>query len=159
LLKEANLKEELRHKTDELVNSTLNLIRKNDILMEIKKEAISIRQAIVENNLDKIHRRSTILINKIDTNIDQDDTVQAFQDNFDSLHRNFFMALEERFPNLSKKEKLLCVYIRMDMHSKEIAPLLNLSLRGVEITRYRLRKKLNIEASENLYEFLLKMAK
>jgi Predicted periplasmic ligand-binding sensor domain len=159
LLKQENLKAELQYKTDELVNSTLNLIRKNDMLLDIKKEVMAIRQAITDNNPENIRRRSILLINKIDTNMEQDKMLQSFQDNFDVLHRNFFMALEERFPGLSKKEKLLCVYVKMNMITKEIAPLMNMSVRGVEITRYRLRKKLNLEQSENLYEFLQQISK
>ena len=57
------------------------------------------------------------------------------------------------------KDKLLCAYIQMNLLSKEIAPLLNISLRGVEISRYRLRKKLGVEEGENLAEFLQKFSK
>lgn len=62
-------------------------------------------------------------------------------------------------PELSNKEKLLCAYIKMNLLSKEIAPLLNISLRGVEISRYRLRKKLGLEKGSNLTEFLQKFSK
>ncbi|NDV57377.1 transcriptional regulator [Bacteroides sp. 519] len=154
LLREENLKAELKHKTAELINSTLNLTRKNEMLLEIKKEAISMGNAIKEENLVDIRRKNLRLINKIDTNLEQDKAINDFQTNFDALHHGFFSALEKQFPNLNKKEKMLCAYIRTNMISKEIAPLLNLSVRGVEITRYRLRKKLNLNEKDNLYEFL-----
>ena len=51
----------------------------------------------------------------------------------------------------------MCAYIKMNLMSKEIAPLLNISLRGVEIARYRLRKKLGLEEGENLAGFLQKL--
>ncbi len=156
-LREENLKAELKHKTAELINSTLNLTRKNEILLEIKKEAINMGSVIKEGNLVDIKRKNLRLINKIDTNIEQDKTINDFQTNFDALHHGFFSALEKRFPHLNKKDKMLCAYIRTNMLSKEIAPLLNLSVRGVEITRYRLRKKLNLNEKDNLYEFLQKI--
>lgn len=154
ILREENLKAELKHKTAELINSTLNLTRKNEMLMEIKKEAISMGNAIKEGDLVDMRRKNLRLINKIDTNIEQDKALKDFQSNFDALHHNFFSVLEKQFPGLNKKEKMLCAYIRTNMISKEIAPLLNLSVRGVEITRYRLRKKLNLNEKDSLYEFL-----
>lgn len=60
----------------------------------------------------------------------------------------------ERYPQLSHKEKMLCAYIRMNLMSKEIAPLLNISIRGVEIARYRIRQKLELEQKESLTDFL-----
>mgnify|MGYP003623638321 FL=1 len=154
ILREENLKAELKHKTAELINSTLNLTRKNEMLMEIKKEAISMGNAIKEGDLVDMRRKNLRLINKIDTNIEQDKALKDFQSNFDALHHNFFSVLEKQFPGLNKKEKMLCAYIRTNMISKEMAPLLNLSVRGVEITRYRLRKKLNLNEKDSLYEFL-----
>lgn len=60
---------------------------------------------------------------------------------------------------MNNKDKLLCAYIKMNLLSKEIAPLMNISLRGVEISRYRLRKKLNLSEGENLVEFLQKFSR
>ena len=96
---------------------------------------------------------------QIDTNIEHDDDLLAFQSTFDSVHHDFFRKLEKAYPELNNKDKLLCAYIQMNLLSKEIAPLLNISLRGVEISRYRLRKKLGVEEGENLAEFLQKFSK
>ena len=85
--------------------------------------------------------------------------LQAFQSTFDSVYHDFFRKLEEAYPELNNKDKLLCAYIKMNLLSKEIAPLLNISLRGVEISRYRLRKKLGLEEGENLAEFLQRFNK
>ena len=75
------------------------------------------------------------------------------------VYHDFFRKLEEAYPELNNKDKLLCAYIKMNLLSKEIAPLLNISLRGVEISRYRLRKKLGLEEGENLAEFLQRFNK
>ena len=90
----------------------MNLIRKNEILLEINK------------NLDKIS---------------------------DELSEN---AAEK--PALTVSDKKLCAYLKMDLSSKDIAPLLNMSYRSVEMSRYRLRKKLNLDREVNLTEFLQK---
>lgn len=156
-LKEKNLQSELKHKSDELIQTTLNIVRKNEMLQEIKKEAMGISRSIDEENLPQIRRKMLRLIGHIDTNIAHDNDLQAFQNTFDSVHQDFFTKLDKHFPTLNKKEKLLCAYIRMDLMSKEIAPLLNISLRGVEISRYRLRKKLELNSEANLAEFLQKL--
>ncbi|WP_291123080.1 helix-turn-helix transcriptional regulator, partial [Flavobacterium sp. UBA6046] len=63
--------------------------------------------------------------------------------------------LSKKYPNLTSKDIKLCVYLKMNLTSKEIAPMMNISFRGVELQRYRLRKKLNLIQDENLSKFLL----
>ena len=153
-LEEEKLQIELRARQDELVRSRMNVVRKNEMLQEIKKTAVSINNGLNEENLPTIKRRVVRLIGQIDTNIEHDDDLEAFRNSFDSVHHNFLKTLGERYPQLSHKEKMLCAYIRMDLMSKEIAPLLNISIRGVEISRYRIRQKLALSQKDNLTEFL-----
>ncbi|WP_291528450.1 transcriptional regulator [Bacteroides sp. UBA939] len=158
-LKEENLQSELRHKSEELIRTTLNIVRKNEMLLGIKKEVVGISHSISEENLVALRRKTLRLIGQIDTNIEHDDDLQAFQNTFDSVHHDFFCKLEKAYPELNNREKLLCAYVKMNLMSKEIAPLLNLSQRGVELSRYRLRKKLNLAEGENLGEFLQRFSK
>ncbi len=158
-LQAENLQAELRHKSVELVQSTLNIVRKNEMLLDIKKEVLGISHSISEENLVALRRKTLRLLGKIDTNLEHDDGLQAFQSTFDSVHHDFFRKLEKAYPELNNKEKQLCAYITMDLFSKEIAPLMNLSLRGVEIARFRLRKKLGLGEGESLTEFLQKFSK
>lgn len=153
-LEEEKLQIELRARQDELVRSRMNVVRKNEMLQEIKKTAVSINNGLSEENLPTIKRRVVRLIGQIDTNIEHDEDLEAFRNSFDSVHHNFLKTLGERYPQLSHKEKMLCAYIRMDLMSKEIAPLLNISIRGVEISRYRIRQKLALSQKDNLTEFL-----
>lgn len=153
-LKEANLRLELQHKADELVRTTLNIMRKNEVLQVIRREAVGINGAVKEENLVAIRRKVLRLVQQIDSNLEHDNDLEQFQHTFDTVHQDFFRILDQRFPDLNKKDKMLCAYIRMDLLSKEIAPLLNVSVRGVEISRYRLRKKLKLAEKENLAEFL-----
>jgi len=156
-LKEERLQADLAHKSDELIRTTLNIVRKNEMLQEIKKEAVGITHSITEENLPNIRRKMLRLIGNIDTNIEHDEDLRSFDTAFDSLHHHFFEKLEQRFPDLNRKDKLMCAYIRMNLISKEIAPLMNISVRGVEIGRYRLRKKLQLNQEDNLAEFLQKL--
>ena len=149
---------ELRSKQNELMLSRMNVVRKNEMLQEIKKTAVSLNNSLSEGNLPNIKRKMVRLIGQIDTNIEHDDDLGAFKGDFDAVHSDFFKILSERFPHLTHKDKMLCAYLKMNMISKEIAPLLNISVRGVEISRYRLRKKLDLDEKENLTEFLQRLA-
>ena len=62
--------------------------------------------------------------------------------------------LSRTYPSLNMNERLMCAYLRMSMSTKEMAPMLNISVRGVETIRYRLRKKLGLEREDNLLDFL-----
>ena len=156
-LEEEKLRNELNYKSDELVKTTLNVVRKNEILQKIKKDAEGLSRTINDGNLVNIRRGVLRLITQIDTNIEHDSDLDNFQSSFDAVHNDFFKKLDAQFPQLSSKDKMLCAYIKMNLMSKEIAPLLNISVRGVEISRYRLRKKLGLDEKANLAEYLQKI--
>ena len=84
-----------------------------------------------------------------------DDTWEHFAHHFDKVHTDFLVLLKNKYPSITASELKLCAYLRMNLSSKEIAQLLNISVRGVEISRYRLRKKLELPKEANLFEFLL----
>ena len=157
-LEKEKMRIELRSKSNELMQSRMNVVRKNEMLQEIKKTAMSISSGITEENLKSIRRKVIRLIGQIDNNIEHDDDLEAFQTSFDVVHQDFLSQLKKRYPMLTHKEEMLCIYIRMNLMSKEIAPLLNISLRGVEISRYRLRKKLQLDKGENLNDFLQQLS-
>jgi FixJ family two-component response regulator len=85
-----------------------------------------------------------------------DEDWKTFETHFDQAHQDFINRLKSTYPHLTQSDLKLCAYLRLNISSKEIAHLLNISLRGVEVRRYRLRKRINISTEENLYEFLLK---
>lgn len=157
-LRDEKVEAELRLKNTELVQSRVNIVRKNEMLQEIKKAVQSMRNSASEDNLPLLKRKISKLLAQIDTSLGHDDDIQAFQTSFDAVHHDFFKVLDERFPGLSHKEKMMCAYIKMNMLTKEMAPLLNISVRGVEIGRYRLRKKLGLDERENLAVFLQKLS-
>ena len=76
------------------------------------------------------------------------------EDQFDLIHNNFMKRLHAKHPELSHNERMMCAYLKMNLSTKEIAPLLNISVRGVETIRYRLRKKFALEREDSLTDYL-----
>ncbi len=146
------LRADVINKSKELANSTMNLIQKNEILLQIKDEIQAIRSSADGHLPGKHYQR---LLHLIDTNISSEQDWQVFETNFNQVHEQFFKKLKAEFPDLTPGDLKLAAYLKMNLSSKEIAPLLNISIRSVENKRYRLRKKLNLSEEDNLTEFML----
>lgn len=154
-LQNENLKTKLHYKTQELSGYILNIVRKNEMLEDVRKNVMSISKSLDENKQANIIKQKVVrLITQINNNIDHDKDFEIFQSNFNLIHKDFFNLLDNKYPNLTRNDKILCVYLKMNLTSKEIAPLLNISIRGVEVSRYRLRKKMNLDKDLNLSDFL-----
>ncbi|MGK4568954.1 helix-turn-helix transcriptional regulator [Flavobacterium sp. 3HN19-14] len=80
---------------------------------------------------------------------------ETFETNLNQINNEFIVSLSKKYPNLTSKDIKLCVYLKMNLSSKEIAPMMNISFRGVELHRYRLRKKLGLTQEESLSKFML----
>lgn len=154
-LRASQLETELKHKSGELADSTINLVRKNDILRTIDEKMEALYTSIGQNDTKAVLRQQVSRIrHEIGRNMEDDDNWERFQDNFNIVYDNYLGALVARFPTLKKNDLKLCAYLKMGLSSKEIASLLNTNLRSVETARYRLRKKLGLEGGENLTAFL-----
>lgn len=143
------------NKSQELANSTFNLIRKNEILLQIKDALDHVKSDLGDRLPDKYHSRLTRLI---DSHLDSAQDWQIFETNFNQVHEVFLNRLKQDFHELTPGDLRLAAYLKMNLSSKEIAPLLNISLRGVENKRYRLRQKLQLDNDANLTEFLMQYA-
>ncbi|MHC1778402.1 MAG: triple tyrosine motif-containing protein [Lentimicrobium sp.] len=152
-LRNETLLNEMNHKNKELANSTLNLLHKNKILTSIKLQLSDLIQKPLENT-DHKHEISGI-VRKINKELCNEKHQEAFDSYFDEVHQNFIKRLKDAHPGLSPKELRLCAYLKMNLSSKEISALMNISVRGVEISRYRLRKKLNLDREVNLTDYIL----
>jgi DNA-binding CsgD family transcriptional regulator len=150
-LKNENLTQELKHKSQEMANLMINLSRKNEVLIEIKEK---LGKIIPELKDVKPKRMVLALSSEIDTNIQADDLFKRFEEQFDLIHNNFIAKIRQRHPNLTISEVKMCTYLKMNLSSKEMAPLLNLSVRGVETLRYRMRKKMGLDRDDNLMGYL-----
>jgi DNA-binding CsgD family transcriptional regulator len=147
-LRNEQLEADVVRKSEELANSTMQLIKKNELLKKLKTESLQIEKQ------DKTGSMSQI-IKLIDHNIASSTDWQVFEQNFNRVHERFFKKLLEQHPALSPGDLKLSAYLRMNLSSKEIAQLLNITLRSVELKRYRLRKKLNLDSENNLVEWLM----
>jgi DNA-binding CsgD family transcriptional regulator len=95
------------------------------------------------------------LLNKVANDQQMDEDWEVFALHFNQVHLDFLHRITEKYPDITPKDQKLCAFLRMNLSSKEIAPLLGISIRGVEISRYRLRKKLHLGADDNLSTFIL----
>ncbi len=152
-LRNEKLEAELEYKNSELASTALHLVQKGELLADIKDELVRIKKASSERPNDDFKKILHIL--KEENKLDRD--WEQFASHFDSVHTSFHRILKQKYPLVSAHELKLCAYLRMNLSSKEIAQLENISVRGVEISRYRLRKKLQIPTETNLFDFLLQM--
>jgi DNA-binding CsgD family transcriptional regulator len=139
-------------KDKELANTTMEIIQKSKILTQLKEELKSIKK---DKNPVAIQNAINTVIKRIDKNIDSENQWEVFERHFEDVHEAFLKRLKENYPDLTPRELKLCAYLRLNISSKEIAELMNISVRGVETGRYRLRKKLNLRQDSNLTEFIL----
>ncbi len=138
----------------ELASSAMNLVQKKEFLLRIKDEVQKLKNSD-KQNID------TAELKKILRGIADEDRLNEewdqFSLHFNNVHNNFLLNLKNKFPNLTAHDLKLCAYLRMNLSSKEMARLMSISLRGVEINRYRLRKKLQLKPKEDLFRFLLEI--
>lgn len=152
-LKNEKLQSEIDHMNRELTSSTIHLINKNEVMGSVRTHLEDILKKNERSGFSEELRR---IIKSIDHNINSDGDWKQFELHFNHVHGDFTKRLVEAFPQLTPQEIKLSAYLRLNLNTKEIAQLLSISVRGVEISRYRLRKKLNLDRNENLTEFILK---
>ncbi len=146
------LQKEILGKSREIADSTMNLVRKNETLIKIKEDLQQLKSAR-EQSLQQKHINR--LIHLVDNHLTSEEDWKVFEANFNQLHDQFFKRLKNQFPDLTPGDLRLAAYLKMNLSSKEIAPLLNISLRGVENKRYRLRRKMLLDPDINLTEYLM----
>lgn len=146
------LREDVKNKDKELANSTMQMLQKNKMLITLRDELKRLDglHGLESHNYDLVR-----LIRGINKEIDNETQWQVFETHFESVHEEFLERIKSAYPNLTPRELKLCAYLRMNISSKEISVLMNISTRGVEISRYRLRKKLGISRETNLTDFIL----
>jgi len=151
-LEKAKLNQELTYQKKELVNFALHIIHKNDFLISVKDELKKIKTTDVTTG-----KQIRELLLKINQSQKINADLEEFQQNVERANKDFFDALNHKFPELTKNERRLAALLRIDLSSKEIASLSNISIKAVEMGRYRLRKKLDLGFNESLAEFFQKI--
>jgi DNA-binding CsgD family transcriptional regulator len=153
-LQNEKLEADINFQNTELATSAMHLVKKGELLSKIKSELAQVTKGI-ENNQVKLE------IKKITKALNEDDNMdkewEHFAIHFDKVHSDFLVALKEKHSTITPNELKLSAYLRMNLSTKEIAQLMNISVRGVEISRYRLRKKLAIPTEMSLFDYLIKI--
>jgi DNA-binding CsgD family transcriptional regulator len=153
-LRNDKLRNNMKHKEKELANSTMHIIHKNDFLISIKEELLKARKS---SDRDMIEKKIASIVRQIDRDIDNEAHWKIFETHLEQVHEDFLKRVSSLHDDLSARELRLAAYLRMNMSSKEIASLMNITPRAVENNRYKLRKKLNLESGDNLVDYIMKV--
>lgn len=153
-LKNEKLETEIEFKNSELASSAMNLVQKKEFILKIK-ETLQHLNKNEKESMDSVDLKK--LLRSLSEEEKLNDEWEQFSIHFNNVHGDFLIKLSEKYPTLKAHELKLSAYLRMNLTSKEIAQLMSISVRGVEISRYRLRKKLNIPTETNLFQFLFEI--
>ncbi len=149
-LEHQNLKQELEYKEKELVNMALFIVQKINFIETLNNELKLLQKDKLSVNNEIVSKLSLL----ISTNVKIDKERSEFQLHVDKVNQIFFKKLKELFPNITENEKKLSALLRINLSSKDIASIYNISPSSVDMSRYRLRKKLNLVNDENIVDFL-----
>jgi AraC family chitin signaling transcriptional activator len=147
-VKNQQLEQDFENKNRELAASTMNLIKKNELLSMIKEDLKSSTETLPNKSIKSV-------ITSINKNINEEDSWNVFVDAFNNADKDFLKKIKAAHQSLTPNDLRLCAFLRLNLSSKEIAPLLNISVRSVEIKRYRLRKKMDLSHEQGLVEYIL----
>ena len=146
-LKNESLKQDIEARNRELAISTMSMIKKNNALSEIKEELSGLKEM----------QGVKPVVNLINKTLNDVKDWKFFEEAFNHADKDFFKKVKQIHPELTANDLRLCVYLRLNLASKEIAPLLNISPRSVEIKRYRLRKKIGVDREINLNDYFINL--
>ncbi|MGB5821274.1 MAG: triple tyrosine motif-containing protein [Saonia sp.] len=146
-IKNEKLRQEIESKNRELAVSTMSIIRKNEFLNRIKGQ---LNEASNDTQIKSV-------IRTIDRDINNSDDWKFFEEAFNNADKDFLKKVKGLHSNLTPNDLRLCAYLRLNLSSKEIAPLLNISVRSVEVKRYRLRKKMELPHEDSLTSYILNL--
>lgn len=151
-LEEEKMKGELRQINNQLAASTMNLVAKNEFIKNIRSELKEIEKLEIKEPTQRAIQK---IEKEIDLNLRLQEDWDQFEFHFDKVHGDFMQRLRSEFKELSPNDQKLCTFLRLNLSTKEITNLMGISQRGIEIARYRLRKKLNLDKGQNLAKFIL----
>ena len=143
-----------KEKAKALATSTMHLVERGGLLLNIRQELMAV---IKKLNIPNSSHEFKSVFRMLNDTEKSDDDWNRFSIYFDEVHNNFLSTLKSKFPHLSPTDLKLCAYLRLNLSSKEIAQLLNISLKGVEVSRYRLRKKMNLPSEINLFDYIIEV--
>ena len=150
-LQNEKLEADVNYKNKELSTMTLHLVQRGRVLAKIKEVISTVVKNHDINESSPSFRHLIRLIRDVEK---KDQELDHPSVHFSHLNTEFFNKLKHQFPELSQNDLKFCAYLSMNLSSKEMAQLMNVTIKAVEVGRYRLRKKLHLKPETNLYEFL-----
>src|SRR5690606_20776206 len=149
-LKNEKLQMEIEVKNSELASTSMHLVQKNDLLSKIKSDLSKLNSSIpTDENVYDLKK----IIRLLKAEEKTDEEWEQFSLYFDKVNTNFHEELKLEFPNITTNDLKLSTYLKLGLSTKEIAELMKISPRGIEISRYRLRKKLQIPSEITFFDF------
>jgi len=146
-VKNEQLSDEIKSKNKELAVTAMSLVKKNEFLIGTRD--------ILRRGPKMEEKTLLSVIKSINREIENEESWNMLKNAFENVDKNFIKAIKKMHPELTPSDLKLCTYLRLNMNSKEIATLLNISVRSMETKRYRLRKKLDLSHETNLVEYIL----
>jgi DNA-binding CsgD family transcriptional regulator len=146
------LSQEIDYKKKELASKMMYLVEKNEFITEIASKLIDVKPTAKKDNQHILQQ----IINELRQNTSSK-IWDEFELRFKEVHSDFYDALNKEFPDLTSNEIKICAFLRLNMSSKEISSITHQSVKSINMARFRLRKKLNIEREENLISFLTQL--
>ena len=150
LQKQQLLEAELSAKSKEVASLSLDVVAKNQAIEGLRKSMYTqkLKGGISQKDMD-------LMLKQIESGAGNPEFWNIYQKNFDLIHENFFRNLRKNYPTLTPGDLKFCALLRLNLSTKDIAKFTNLTIRGVEAARYRIRKKLNLPEKASLIEFLI----
>lgn len=148
---EDDMGKELKFRQSEMVTMAMSIIHKNEFLNNLKNEVVKIKSRVNDHETRVELNKLSLMITQ-DLSIDRDR--EKFQMHINEQNSNFIHQLSQSFPTMTDNEKRLASLLRLNLSSKEIASILNISPKSVEMNRYRLRKKLKVDPKVSLSDFI-----
>lgn len=149
-LEEESLKQQLELKSRELSTHTLNLIKNNQLLEDMRN---TLQEMVKDDKRDQKKQMQQI-IHQINQSFNHEQNWKEFTTAFEQVHQSFFDNLKHHSSDLTSTDIKLIALLKVNMDSKDIAGLLGISMDSLRVARYRLRKKLNLEQGDNLSSFI-----
>jgi DNA-binding CsgD family transcriptional regulator len=151
-LEKEKLNQEIEYKKKELASNMMYLVEKNEFLTKIARQLKELKPSSKKDNQQVIQQ----LINELRMN-SSSKIWDEFELRFKEVHSDFYDALSQSFPNLTPNEIKLCAFLRLNMSTKEISSITHQSVKSINMARFRLRKKLDMDRDENLVAFLVQL--
>ena len=153
-LRNDKLEADVNFKNKELATATMHLMQRGKLILKIKEELLPI---VKTENIEESPEEFRKILSLIKEAERADSDWEHFSVHFDHVHANFLSKLKEQIPSLSANDLKLCAYLKMNLTSKEMAQLMSVTVRAVEVSRYRLRKKLDVSTDTNLFNYLMEI--